>query len=118
MKCDLYTSDSACFPPALFGGNLITVIPLLPALVLQKFLYLVIPRASPALQVGSLLSEPPGKPAQMVSGIKQLSVHRIAHKARKCCSQDPRASPGRGLVGALPICGPRDGHSQDSMHRL
>ena len=30
---------------------------------------------SPALQVDSLLPEPPGKPSQTVSGIKQLNVH-------------------------------------------
>ena len=40
MKFDLYTLGSACFLPALFGGNLIIVIPLPPALVLQKFLSL------------------------------------------------------------------------------
>ena len=92
MKFDLYTSGSACFRPALFGGNLIIVIPLPPALVFQKFLSIpVIPRASPALQVDSLLSEPPEKPSQKVSGIKQLNVHWIAHKARKCRSQEPRA---------------------------
>ena len=43
MKFDLYTSGSACFRPALFGGNLIIVIPLPPALVFQKFLYLSFP---------------------------------------------------------------------------
>ena len=55
--------------------------------------------ASPALQVASLTTEPPGKPPVLIKGFKIMSREEWIEELRT-------DSEGQGLIGAWYICGP------------